>query len=60
MKSICCTVMSTSYAFLPSTVNFPNLSQWTYFYGGNCANGTITISESRELVLWVVGIKYGR
>ena len=52
MQIICCTVLPTSYAFLPPNIDFPNLSQRTHFFGG-------TFSESSELYLGMVGIKYG-
>ena len=52
MKIICSTVLSTSYAFLPPNIDFPNLSQRTDFFGG-------TFSESSELYLGMVEVKYG-
>ena len=33
IQSICCTVLSISYFLLPSNINFPHLSQRTYFLG---------------------------
>ena len=45
---------------LPSKVGFPNIGQWTYFFGVTFIHGTITFSESSGLILRVVGIKYGR
>lgn len=33
MQSICRTVPSTSYVFLPSNIGFPNGIQWAYFFG---------------------------
>ena len=60
IQSICCTVPSTSCVFLPSNTHFPNLSQWIYFFGGTCVNGTIAFSEGRGLILGVVLIYHGR
>ena len=60
IERICCAVLSTSHVFLPSNIGFPNLSLWTYFFGGTCNDGTITFSESHGIILGVVEIKHGR
>ena len=60
MKNIWYTVLSTSYAFLPFKIGFPNLGQLTYFFGVTCIHGATTFSESSGLILGVVEVKYGR
>ena len=60
IQSNCCTVLSTSYDFLPSYMNFPNLSQWTSSFEPTYIQGSITFSESSGLILGVVEIKYGQ
>ena len=57
MQSIYCTVLPTSYVFLPSNIKFPNLSKRIYFFGETCF---LAFLESSELILLAVGTKYGR
>ena len=56
MQGIYLSVLSTSYVFLPCNIDFPNLSQQIYFFGGNC----IQVQQHVQgVVSLVFGIKYG-
>ena len=57
IQSICCTVLSTSFGFMPCNINFPNSTD--LFFWGNLYSCIIIFSESSEFILEVVDIKYG-
>ena len=54
MQWICCTVLSTSYVFLPSNIRFPSLNQWAYFFEGTYVNGVVEIKYGREFMFQVL------